>query len=463
MTKGRPMGLILRFALPLLLGNLLQQLYNVADASIVGRFLGADALAAVGATSSVQFLILGFCIGTCTGFCVPVAQKFGAKDYAHMRRLVYNSVLLTAIGAVVITILCALLCPQILRILSTPENIWNDTYIYILIIFLGIPFTLLYNLAAGILRAVGDSRTPFLFLAFSAVANIFLDLFCIAVLGWGCAGAAIATITSQALSGVLCTRVILKKYEILHLNAEDRRIHAADNRLLLMMGLPMGMQFSITAIGSMVMQSANNGLGSMYASAFTAAARIKMFAMCPFDAIATGVATFCSQNYGAGESERIHTGYRIGCAASFLYGLLIGTGLIFFGRTACLIFLSSSEHEILDAAALYLRQSGYFFCTLGLLNVNRITVQGLGFSGRAVLSGVMEMFARIAVALILVPKYGFAAICIADPAAWIAADVYIIPTCLYILHKVSRMLPKKGENTAPALAYRQHKLKPSHS
>ena len=443
MTKGNPLGLILRFAFPMLLGNLLQQLYNVADASIVGRFLGANALGAVGATSSVQFLILGFCIGTCTGFCIPIAQKFGAKDYASMRKLIHNSVVLAAIGGVIITVLCVVLCPNILRILSTPENIWNDTYIYILIIFLGIPFTLLYNLSAGILRAVGDSRTPFLFLAFSTVANIFLDLFCIAVLKWGCAGAAIATIASQALSGVLCTRVILKKYEVLRLNREDRVMSGDLCRMLLFMGMPMGLQFSITAIGSMVLQSANNSLGSMYSSAFTAAARIKMFCMCPFDAIATSVATFCSQNYGAGETERIRTGHRIGNVIAVFYGILIGTALVLFGRSACLIFLSSSEAEILDIAAQLLRVGGYFFWLLGFLNVNRITTQGLGFSGRTVVAGALEMVARIAVVAFLVPRYGFLGICVADPAAWLAADVYIIPVCLLVLRKVCRTLPQK--------------------
>ena len=445
MTKGNPFKMILAFAFPLLLGNLLQQFYNLADASIVGKFLGPDALAAVGATSSVQFLILGFCMGSCTGFCVPVAQKYGAGDYASMRRLIFHSAFLALSFAAVFTSACALLCPQILKALSIPENIWNDTYIYILIIFLGIPFTLLYNLAAGILRAIGDSRTPFLFLGVSTVLNILLDLFCIAVLGWGCAGAAIATIVSQGLSGSLCTWVIIHKYEILHIQKKERTLNGNYIRTILMMGIPMGLQFSITAIGSMVMQSAINGLGSLYASAFTASIRIKSFAMCPFDAIATGVSTFCSQNYGAGDAKRIRLGYRIGMAGAAIYGTGIGVLMIFFGRTACMLFLSAEETEILDAAAMYLRYNACFFGILGLLNVSRITVQGLGFSGRAVFSGVMEMFARILTATLLVPILGFQAVCMADPAAWIAADIYIIPMCLYTLHKILGVLAKKGD------------------
>ena len=445
MTEGKPLGLILSFALPLLLGNLLQQLYNVADAAIVGRFLGANALAAVGGTSSVQFLIIGFCIGVCSGFCIPLTQRFGAKDYSSLRRYFFNSILLTAIGAVVFTVFCALFCSQILRLLCIPSDIWKDTYAYLLVIFLGIPFTLMYNLTAGILRSVGDSRTPFVILAFSTVLNIFLDIMFIAVFHWGCAGAAAATIASQGVSGFLCTWVIRKKYEILHMSRSECVWDASLIKKLLVMGLPMGFQFSITAVGSMVMQAANNSLGSTYVSAFTAAARIKMFAMCPMDAIATGVSVFCSQNFGAGKASRVEEGFRLGAFAGIGYGIVSGLLLILFGRTACLIFLDASEVGILDAAALYLNRNGLFFWSLGLLNVSRITVQGLGFSGRAVFSGVMEMLARCMVGLGLVPMLGYTAICIADAAAWIAADLYIFPMCLITLRKVRRILKQEEE------------------
>jgi putative MATE family efflux protein len=450
MTKGSPLRLILTFAFPLLLGNVLQQLYNVADAAIVGRFLGPDALAAVGATSSVQFLILGFCIGTCSGFCVPVAQKFGARNYKGMRILLYNSIVLTGIIAAVVTVLCVVLCNGILQVLSTPESIWADTHSYILVIFIGIPFTLLYNLAAGILRAIGDSRTPFLILAVSAVSNIFLDIFCIAVLGWGCAGAAIATVGSQALSGILCTWFIIRKDEILHIRKEEMKLERHRVHQLLAIGVPMGLQFSITAIGSMVMQSANNALGSLYASAFTAAVRIKQFAMCPFDAIASGVATFTSQNYGAGNYQRIKSGVWIGTLVSVVYALAIGILMVLSGRSVCLIFLSSDQGRILDAAKQYLDQQGYFFWILGFLGVARITVQGLGYSGRAMFSGVMEMIARTAIVLLLVPSMGYHAICLADPAAWAAADLYILPTCALVLSKVRKDLAARAARTTTA-------------
>lgn len=288
MTTGSPFKLIMSFALPLLLGNLLQQTYNLIDAAIVGRFLGSDALASVGASSSVQFLVLGFCMGTACGFGVPIARHFGAGDIKKLKQYFYNSIVITAVTAFVLTTVCAVLCSEILKLLSTPSNIFDDAYKYLLVIFLGIPFTLLYNLLSSVLRSVGDSKTPFVFLAISTVLNIALDLVCVIVFRWGCMGAAIATVVAQAISGILCAIFIMKKVSVLKLNKEDRVMSKPAVLNLIIMGFPMGLQYSITAIGSMVMQSANNKLGSIYVSGFTAGARIKQFTMCPYDAFATG-------------------------------------------------------------------------------------------------------------------------------------------------------------------------------
>ena len=438
MINGSPLKSMLRFALPLLIGNLLQQTYNIIDAAIVGQTLGADALASVGASSSVQFLVLGFCIGICAGFGIPVAKYFGAGDYHKMKQYVYNGALLTAGAAVIVTAACALLCGWILRILSVQPDIYGNAYAYLLIIFLGLPFTLMYNYLSSILRSVGDSRTPFLFLAFSAILNIFLDLFCILVMHLGCAGAAIATITAQAVSGLLCIVFIAKKKEILWLAKEHRKGSRAVSAELLAMGLPTGLQYSITAIGSMVMQSANNGLGSIYVSGFTAGMRIKQFAMCPFDAIGTAVSVFCSQNLGAGQYDRIKKGLGEGIAVGVGYGLLAGILMIFGGRTLSMIFVSRDAVEVLDASAKYLRCMGYFFWTLGILNITRMTTQGLGYSSRAFFSGVTEMIARTIVSIGFVGTFGFTAICFADQTAWVTACCYIAPTCFYCVKKVSR-------------------------
>lgn len=437
MTQGNPLKVMLQFAFPLLIGNLLQQTYNIIDAAIVGQSLGAQALASVGASTSVQFLVLGFCMGSCTGFGIPVAKYFGAGDLKHMKNIIFNGAVLTAVIAVIITILCTLLCPWILQILSVQSDIYANAYSYLMIIFLGLPFTLLYNYLSSILRAVGDSRTPFLFLAFSAVLNIFLDLFFILVAGWGCAGAAFATIAAQAISGILCLIVIIRRMEVLWLSKENRVVRGDSITELLQMGLPTGLQFSITAIGSMVMQSANNGLGGDYVSAFTAGAKLKQFTMCPFDAIATSVSVFCSQNYGAGKIDRIHKGLRQGIAVGVGYGLFAGLILIFAGRPLSMIFVSKDASGVLDASAKYLRCMGYFYWSLGILNVTRMVTQGLGHSGRAFFSGVMEMIARTIVSLGFVEAFGYTAICFADQTAWIAACCYIAPTCLYCLKKIT--------------------------
>lgn len=437
MTQGNPLKVMLQFAFPLLIGNLLQQTYNIIDAAIVGQSLGAQALASVGASTSVQFLVLGFCMGSCTGFGIPVAKYFGAGDLKHMKNIIFNGAVLTAVIAVIITVLCTLLCPWILQVLSVQSDIYANAYSYLMIIFLGLPFTLLYNYLSSILRAVGDSRTPFLFLAFSAVLNIFLDLFFILVAGLGCAGAAFATIAAQAISGILCLIVIIRRMEVLWLSKENRVVRGDSITELLQMGLPTGLQFSITAIGSMVMQSANNGLGGDYVSAFTAGAKLKQFTMCPFDAIATSVSVFCSQNYGAGKIDRIHKGLRQGIAVGVGYGLFAGLILIFAGRPLSMIFVSKDASGVLDASAKYLRCMGYFYWSLGILNVTRMVTQGLGHSGRAFFSGVMEMIARTIVSLGFVETFGYTAICFADQTAWIAACCYIAPTCLYCLKKIA--------------------------
>lgn len=443
MTEGSPVKLILNFSVPLLLGNLFQQLYNIIDAAIVGKVLGSNALAAVGASSSVQFLVLGFCIGICTGFGVPVAQRFGAKSYDSLKNFVYNGALLMGGIGLFVTVLTAVLCPTILRIMSTPEAIYKDAYNYLFIIFLGIPCTLLYNYLAGILRAIGDSKTPFYFLVFSACLNVFLDLFCIIILKWGCAGAAIATITAQGLSGFLCLIYIIKKVEVLHLAKKNRHLSRRRIGQLLYMGLPMGLQFSITAIGSMMIQSSNNGLGTVYVSAFTAGMRIKQFAMCPFDAVATAVSTFAGQNYGAGKADRIKKGIKDGVLMGVAYGAVMGIILLFFGKTFTLLFISKEETEIILAAGRYIGAYGIFFWMLGVLNTTRMSTQGLGYSNLAIICGILELFARAGLSLFIVPRFGFTGICAADPSAWVVASIYATGICIYAVKQCEKKILKR--------------------
>ena len=439
MVEGNSLKLILQFAIPLLLGNLFQQTYNVADAAIVGQTLGPAALAAVGATSSVQFLVLGFCIGTMAGFGVPIAQRFGANDPKGMQRFEFQGCVWTFIIAVILTAATCFFCPLILDLLRVPAEIYQDTYNYIIVIFIGIPFTLLYNYLSSILRAIGDSKTPFIFLAISAVLNIFLDIFCIINLKWGVAGAAIATVFSQAVSAILCLILIMMKFPILHIHSEERKFDSELSKRLLIMGIPMGLQYSITAIGSMIMQSANNSLGTVYVSAFTAGVKIKQFLLCPFDALATAVSTFVSQNYGAKKEDRIKEGLRKGTYVGVAYGALAGIFMILFGKVLSTLFITGDE-TVLSAADLYLRRAGYAWWLLGILNVVRMSIQGLGYAMRAIYCGVVEMICRTAVCVFLVADFGFNAITWADQSAWLGAVLYLIPVTIITMRDISEQI-----------------------
>ena len=341
MTSGPCLPLIFNFTLPLLLGNMLQQTYSLIDAAIVGKFLGINALASVGASTSVVFLILGFCNGCCGGFGIPVAQKFGARDYVSMRRLVSVSLKLAGMMSVGIALITCLLCAFILRTMQTPENIFQDAYWYLLITFIGVPCTFFYNLLSSIIRALEDSKTPFWFLLFSTILNVLLDLLCILVFHWGVAGAAIATVFSQGVSAVLCYFYMYRKFEILRMQPADKRFRPELARQLIFVGVPMGLQFSITAIGSIMLQSANNALGTACVAAFTAAMRIKMFFLCMLESLGIAMATFCGQNYGAGKPERIWTGVKAASLMMIVYVAAVAIILWGFQRSlsCCLSIL----------------------------------------------------------------------------------------------------------------------------
>ena len=439
MTEGSIVKSLLLFALPLIFGNLLQQTYSLIDAAIVGKFLGIGPLAAVGASSSVIFLILGFCNGCCCGFGIPVAQKFGARDYESMRRYVYSSLKLTAWLSVSIAVVTSLLCAAILRWMSTPENIFSDAYWYLLITFIGVPATFYYNLLSSIIRALGDSKTPFWFLLFSTILNIVLDIFCIVTLGWGVAGAAIATVFSQALSAVLCYVYMIRKFDILRASRDERTMSRRHCSTLLKIGVPMGLQFSITAIGSIMLQSANNALGTACVAAFTAAMRIKMFFMCPFESLGMAMATYSGQNYGAGKPERIWMGVKASTLMMIVYWAFTFCVLMFGARTFALLFVDASELEILKNTELFLHISVSFFPVLGLLCILRYTIQGVGYTNLAMLSGVSEMIARILVSLLAVPAFGYLAVCFGDPTAWFFADAFLIPAFIYVYRRILRM------------------------
>ena len=441
MTTGPALPLILNVTLPLLLGNLLQQTYSLVDAAIVGQFLGIDALAGVGASSSVIFLILGFCNGCCCGFGIPVAQRFGARDYADMRRYVANALRLAVGISVTVAIVTSIWCADILHAMRTPDNIFRDAYLYLLVTFIGIPCTFFYNLLSNIIRALGDSRTPFWFLLFSTVLNIALDLFCILTLGWGVLGAAVATVVSQGVSAALCFAYMHRHFEILRSTRDERRFRSRHARTLLAIGLPMGLQFSITAIGSIMLQSANNALGSACVAAFTAGVRIKMFVISPFESLGMAMATYTGHNYGAVKPERIWQGIKVAAGLMLGYALFAFVVLMAGSDLLARLFIDPSQSEILAATRLFLHVASYFLPVLGLLCILRYTIQGAGYTNLAMLSGVSEMIARTAVSLWAVPALGYIAVCFGDPTAWIAADLFLVPAFVYVYGRLKRMTP----------------------
>lgn len=443
MTSGPCLPLIFNFTLPLLLGNMLQQAYSLIDAAIVGKFLGINALASVGASTSVVFLILGFCNGCCGGFGIPVAQKFGARDYVSMRRLVSVSLKLAGMMSVGIALITCLLCAFILRTMQTPENIFQESAWYLLITFIGVPCTFFYNLLSSIIRALGDSKTPFWFLLFSTVLNVLLDLLCILVFHWGVAGAAIATVFSQGVSAVLCYFYMYRKFEILRMQPADKRFRPELARQLIFVGVPMGLQFSITAIGSIMLQSANNALGTACVAAFTAAMRIKMFFLCMLESLGIAMATFCGQNYGAGKPERIWTGVKAASLMMIVYVAAVAIILWGFSEKFVLLFVDPSETEIIADAALFLHISVSFFPVLGLLCILRYSIQGAGYTKLAMFSGVSEMIARILVSVVAVPLWGFWAVCFGDPTAWVFADAFLIPAFIYVYRRLRLIVARE--------------------
>ena len=439
MTVGKPTAKIVSFALPLIMGYILQQVYLIVDAAIVGRWIGVGALAAVGASSSIMFLIMGFCNGSCAGFSIPIAQSFGAKDYSKMRAYVANALRVATVIAVVLTVITCIFCNRILRVVNTPEDIFHDASVFLFLQFLTIPFTITFNLLAGFIRALGNSRQPFYFLIAASLLNVLLDVLLILVIGLGVEGAGIATLLSQLFSALLCVVYIRKHLQVLIPTGSERAYQDKMAGRLLNAGIPMGLQFSITGIGIIMLQSANNALGTVYVAAFTASMRVKYLFTCVFENIGVAMATYCGQNVGAWKLQRIITGVRsaiIIMLAYFVFTMLI---IYPFADEMMMAFVdnsSVSSTAIVENAAMFMRIANYFYPVLGLLTILRYSIQGMGYSNLSMLSGVMEMIARCGVSLWIVPMFHFLGVCYGDPVAWVSADLFLIPAFIYVYRRL---------------------------
>ncbi len=444
------MRLLLGFTLPTLFGLLFQQFYNLVDAMIVGRLLGSQALGAVGSTGSINFLVIGFCLGICSGFAIPVAQRMGAKDYPQMRRYVANAAYLSAAIALVLTVATGVFCRDILTAMDTPADLFEDANAYIFVIFMGIPAVFLYNLLASVIRSLGDSRTPVYFLALSAGLNILLDLAFILMFNAGVAGAAVATVLSQAVSGLACLAYMVKKFPILRITREERRPDWEACKGLCAMGLPMGLQYSITAVGSIVLQTAVNALGSVYVTAVSTGSKVYQLLACPFDAMGAAMATYCGQNVGAGRLDRLRQGVRSCSLLGLCYSAAALAAMLFLAPQCAMLFLNSGEEQfqlLVGLTSQYTVTLTAFFFPLALVNILRFSIQGMGFSTLAILAGVLEMIARAVVGRVFVPAVGYTAACFASPAAWICADLFLIPACLGCIAHLRRSNPTVGLET----------------
>lgn len=426
MMIGNPMKIILLFSIPVLLGNLFQQFYNMVDTVIVGQYLGEDALAAVGSTGCIMFLVLGFANGIAQGFGVMVSHAFGAKDFKRLQHYVALSLMLTAIVSAVLSVITVIGSRQLLLWLNTPENIVGLADSYIRVIFGGILCTMAYNVTSGILRGIGDSKTPLYFLIFSSALNIVLDIFLIVVVKMGTAGAAYATVISQGVAAVLCFIVMFRKHDILRTSRED---YYWDNQGILRMlsiGIPMALNYSITAIGTMILQSAVNVFGSSTVAAFTAASKVSSIATQTFPTLGTAMATYCGQNLGAGKYKRIYQGMRQAFYLCFVAAAIAALICCCAGPFMLKWFISNPSTETMSAAMQYLYAISGFMIPLGWIFIYRNGLQGLDHGFIPMLSGVVELVSRFAVIAVAAKPCGYLGVCFADPAAWLVTGIMLL-------------------------------------
>ena len=433
MTTGSPAWAIFHFVLPVFLGNVFQQFYSMADTIIVGKFVGNKALAAVGSTGTIMFLIITSLIGMTVGFTVLTSQRFGAGDMDGMRKTVGCAAILSVIVSVVATAVSMLGMRSLLTIMNTPADIFDDAYAYIMIICGGIFAQVLYNYLASVLRALGNSRTPLYFLILAALLNIVLDLVFIIQFHAGAAGAAYATVISQGVSGVLCLLYIWKKVPVLHLKRSDWRLDWHIAKLQLGLGLPMALQYSITAIGTIMVQSALNSLGSTLVAAFTAASKIEQVVTQAYVALGTAMATFCAQNMGAGKISRIRRGFRDATLMGIVYSLFAALLVVTVGKYMTYLFISEEIETILPSVDIYLKCVAAFFIPLTVVNLYRNGLQGMGFGFLPMMAGVAALVGRGVTAVIAAGYGSYFGICMASPMAWVLAGGLLILMYFYIM------------------------------
>ena len=438
MTQGSPAKLIMQFMIPMCLSNIFQQLYNIADSVVAGQFIGVDALAAIGSTGSLMFFVTGWLNGLSSGFAILVSQWFGARDYDRMRHYVAMSVYLAAGCAVLMTAVLLFVNEPILRLMNYSDDIMPDVKLYMGIIYAGLIVTAAYNSLAGFLRALGDSRSPLYFLIISAVINVFLDIAFIVWFGMGVEGCAYATVIAQAVSALLCYFYIRKKFPILHLTKEDFRIRMKSFWRLLALGIPMGLQFSITAVGTIIVQGAVNVYGEAYMAGFSAAGKIQNMIATVFTSFGATIATYVGQNRGAGRMDRVRQGVRCTQVMILVWSVLAMVLMFFFGRQMTWLFISPSETEVVHASVTYFRAVFWCYPFLGSIFLYRNTLQGMGYGLVPMIGGIFELVARSSIVAVVAGHASFAGVCLSDPAAWISALIPLVPYYFYTMRRFKK-------------------------
>lgn len=440
MTVGNPTKLVIKFIIPLLIGNIFQLLYSMVDTVIVGKYLGLEALAGVGSTGSINFFILGFAMGMTNGFAVPISQSFGANDYKRMRHFVIMSMYLCIIASIVITVLSVGFLDDILNIMRTPEDIYVYAYDYMLVILLGIFTNIAYNMTSGVLRALGDSKTPLYFLLIASFLNIILDLVFIINFKMGVIGASLATVISQGIAAILCIIFIWKKFDILKMEKQDFYYKQKSANLLIYIGIPMGFQTSIIAIGSIFLQSAVNYLGSIYVASYTVSCKIEQLAIQPFSTLGIVATTYTGQNLGAGKIDRIKDGMVKMTIIGLFLAILCSLIIYIFNVPLINLFLSEGDDKVtvIKYVQQYLKWVCFFFIPLMLLILYRASVQGMGDAIISVFAGITELLGRFVISIGLVGVIGYLAICLSCPVAWTGGALVVIPAYFYKIKKLEK-------------------------
>lgn len=436
MTKGNAVRMILTFAIPLFIGNIFQQVYSMVDTMVAGYCLGDQAIAAIGSTSSLYALIIDLAWGLNSGFALIVTQAFGAHEPEKIRKSIGHMMMLDGIIAAVLTTLALIFLPSLMRLMNTPESIFDQAYSYMMVIFAGLLATICYNMFAGILRAFGNSRTPLYFLIFSSLLNIALDLLFVAVFHMGVGGAALATVAAQAVSGVLAGIYVYRNYRDMLPVKEDFRLEKGLTKEMITTGAAMGFMYSLVDLGSVIFQGAINALGEMYIASHTAARRIINILMQPMSGLMNASGTFVGQNWGAKQKQRIRNTLKKIMGMQIAWGLFTCLIVYLFGRAIIQFVTGTQSEAILANAVLSLHIHFPFFPVLGVLLAMRVSMQSMGQKTAPVISSVIELLMKIISVLWIIPSFGFVGVCVTEPVTWVIMTAFLITVYMVKTRKI---------------------------